>query len=158
MGKTAKEIVENADEIVEELNKALADEWLAYMQYTFSAKMVKAPIAAKELGRIAKEELEHADELTDRIIQLGGAPIVDPKQFYEKTNCGYEVPSEDTKKALEAARKGESCAIKVYNKIMKMTKDSDPITYQLILHIMTEEEEHEQAYEDLLDWVEKREK
>ena len=153
MGKTAKEIVGNADEIVGEMNKALADEWLAYMQYTFASKIVKAPVVIKELERIAKEELEHADELTERIIKLGGTPIVDPKQFYEKTNCGYEVPVEDAGKVVEAAIKGEGCAIKVYDKIAKMTKDSDPITYQLILHIMEEEEEHEQTFEDLRDWV-----
>ena len=56
MGKTAKEIVGNADEIVGEMNKALADEWLAYMQYTFASKIVKAPVVIKELERIAKED------------------------------------------------------------------------------------------------------
>ncbi len=153
MGKTAKEIVKNADEVVEEMNKALADEWLAYMQYTFAASIIKAPVAAKELQDVAKEELEHAGELTGRIIQLGGKPLVDPKQFYDRTNCGYEVPTEDVEKVLKAALKGESCAIKVYDKIAQMTKDTDLLTYQLVLHIMEEEEEHEQRFEDLLDWV-----
>jgi bacterioferritin len=153
MGKTAKEIVGNAGEIVEELNKALADEWLAYMQYTFAAKVVKAPIVIAALEDTAKEELEHANELTDRIIKLGGMPIVDPKQFYEKTNCGYEVPEENAKKVLEAAIKGEGCAIKVYDKIAKMAKDSDPLTYELMLHIMEEEENHEQKFEDLREWL-----
>ena len=153
MGKTAKEIVEKADEIVEELNKALADEWLAYMQYTFAAKILKVPEVIGALESTAKEELEHANELTDRIIKLGGTPLVDPKQFYEKTNCGYEVPVEDTKKVLEVSVKGEGCAIKVYDKIAKMTKDKDSITHQLVLHIMEEEENHEQKFEDLLDWL-----
>lgn len=153
MGKTAKEIVGKADEIVEELNKALADEWLAYMQYTFAAKILKAPDVIGALEDTAKEELEHANELTDRIIKLGGTPLVDPKQFYEKTNCGYEVPEEDAKKVLGAAIKGEGCAIKVYSKIAKMTKDSDPLTYELVLHIMEEEENHEQKFEDLRDWL-----
>lgn len=154
MGKTAREIVSNVDEVVAEMNKALADEWLAYMQYVFAANIVKAPMAIAELKDVAKEELEHAEELTERIIQLGGTPIADPKQFYEMTNCGYEVPSEDTKKVLKDAIKGEGCAINVYNKIAKLTHDSDPITYELILHIMKEEQEHEQRFEDLLDFVE----
>jgi ferritin-like protein len=34
-----------------------------------------------------------------------------------------------------------------------MTKDPDPITYQLILHIMAEEEEHEEKFENLLDYM-----
>ena len=153
MGKVAKQIVENADEVVEQLNKALADEWLAYMQYNFAANLVPVPAVEGALKEVAKEELEHAEELTERIIQLGGKPIADPKQFYEKTNCGYEVPDEDTAKTLKDAIKGEGCAIRVYEKIAKMTKDSDPITYQLMVHIMTEEEEHEQKFENLLDWL-----
>jgi len=153
MGTTARKIVSNADELVEEMNRALADEWLAYMQYRFSAAIVKAPIASKELEDIAKEELEHADELTERIIQLGGAPLVDPKLFYEKTNCGYEIPVEDTKSAVQAALKGEVCAIGVYQKIAKMAKETDPLTYNLMLHIMEEEQQHEQRYEDLLVWL-----
>jgi len=153
MGKVAKSIVGNADEVVAELNKALADEWLAYMQYSLAANLVPVPAVEGALKEVAKEELEHAEELTERIIQLGGKPIADPKEFYTKTNCGYEVPSEDTKKALADGIKGEGCAIKVYEKIAKMTKDSDPITYQLILHIMAEEEEHEQKFENLLEWL-----
>ena len=157
MGKTAKEIVEgDVAAIVEELNKALADEWLAYLQYVGAAALVKFQKAESELKDVAKEELEHAEELTDRIVKLGGTPLVDPKEFLEKTNCGYEVPNEDTAKALKDAIKGEGCAISVYNKIAKMTKDSDPVTYQLVLHIMEEEQDHEQRFENLLEWMQER--
>jgi bacterioferritin len=153
MGKMARKIVENADAIIEELNKALADEWLAYMQYLSAATLVNAPPVEGALKEVAKEELEHAEELSERIIQLGGTPIADPKQFFEKTNCGYEVPNKDVKKALNDAIKGEGCAIGVYHRIAKLTRDSDPITYQLILHIMEEEEDHEEKFENLLDYM-----
>ena len=107
MGSTAKEIVKvNVDELVEELNKALADEWLAYLQYINSAKIVNGkmfPVVVKELEAIAAEELEHAEELMGRIIQLGGKPVVDPKKYYDLTNCGYEVPTGDIPSALKAA-------------------------------------------------------
>jgi len=114
---------------------------------------VNAPPVEAALKDVAKEELEHAEELTERILQLGGKPIADPKQFLEKTNCGYEVPTESVVKALKDAIKGEGCAIGVYSKIAKMTKDTDPITHQLILHIMSEEEEHEERFENLLDFM-----
>jgi len=155
MGSTAKEIVKvNVDELVEELNKALADEWLAYMQYTNAAKIVNGkmfPVVTKELEAIAKDELEHADELVGRIIQLGGKPIVDPKQYYDKTNCGYEVPTEDIPKVLKDAIKGEGCAIKVYDKIASMTHDKDVVTYNLMIHIMEEEIDHEERFENILE-------
>jgi bacterioferritin len=153
MGKMARKIVKNADEIITELNKALADEWLAYMQYTFASKLVKSPPLIKLLNEVAKEELEHANELTERIIQLEGTPIVDPKKFFEQSNCGYEVPTEDMKKVLKDSIKGEGCAINIYNKIAQMSKETDPITQQLVLHIMVEEEEHEQKFQDILEWL-----
>lgn len=155
MGSTAKEIVKvDVDKLVEELNKALADEWLAYMQYRNAAKIVNGkmfPTVTKELEAIANEELEHADELTERIIQLGGKPVVDPKKYYDLTNCGYEVPGEDIPKVLKDAIKGEGCAIKVYDKIAGMTHEKDVVTYNLMIHIMEEEIEHEQRYEDILE-------
>ncbi len=155
MGKTAQEIADlNVEELVTELNKALCDEWLAYLQYTNAAKIVKGrmfPKVVGELEAIAKEELEHADELIDRITKLGGKPIVDPKEYLEKTNCGYEIPTEEVPKVLKDAIKGEGCAIRVYNKIMKMTAGKDAVTYQLMLHIMEEEMDHEQRFEDILD-------
>ena len=155
MGSTAKEIVKvNVDELVEELNKALADEWLAYLQYTNAAKIVNGkmfPTITRELEAIAAEELEHAGELTGRIIQLGGKPVVDPKKYYDLTNCGYEVPTEEILKVLKDAIKGEGCAIKVYDKIASMTHDKDVVTYNLMIHIMEEEMDHEQRFEDILE-------
>jgi bacterioferritin len=158
MGKTAKEIVKiNVDELVEELNKALADEWLAYMQYVNAAKIVNGrmfPTVVKELEDIAKDEQEHADELVERIIQLGGKPLVDPKKYYDMTNCGYEVPTEDISKVLKDSIKAEGCAIKVYDKIAGMTHDKDVVTYNLMLHIMEEEIDHEQRFENILEALE----
>ena len=160
MGKTAKEIVKlDVNEVVAELNKALADEWLAYMQYTNAAKIVNGrmfPTVTKELENIAKEELEHAEEVTERIIQLGGTPVVDPKKYYDLTNCGYEVPTEDIPKVLNDAIKGEGCAIKVYDKIASMTHDKDVVTYNLMIHIMEEEIDHEQRFEDILEALGKK--
>lgn len=160
MGKTAREIVKlDVNEVVAELNKALADEWLAYMQYTNAAKIVNGrmfPMAVKELEDIAKEELEHAEELIERIIQLGGTPVVDPKKYYDLTNCGYEVPTEDIPKVLNDAIKGEGCAIKVYDKIAGMTHEKDVVTYNLMIHIMEEEIDHEQRFEDIVDALEKK--
>ncbi len=151
MGKVSKEIVEgNVEKIVEELNKALADEWLAFIQYTLTSQIVTNGYVSQVFDEIAKEELEHAQELAERIIILNGKPLISPKQFLEKSNCGYSTPVEEVKKSLQDGIKGEGCAIRIYNKILKLTKDSDPITYALILHILEEEEKHEQKFENLL--------
>jgi bacterioferritin len=157
MGTKAREIVElDVDELIAELNKAYADEWLAFNQYWISAELcagMRPYVLSSELKRLAAEEMEHAEEVTERILQLGGKPPVSPKEWYKISGCGYADPPDpvDTVAVMEATIKGEQCAIDVYNKIAKMTHGKDPVTYQLALHIMEEELEHEDTIETLLE-------
>ncbi len=45
MGTKGRDIVEmDVDQLIELLNKALADEWLAYYQYWIGAKVAKGPM------------------------------------------------------------------------------------------------------------------
>ena len=79
MGTRGREIVgEHLPRVLELLNKAFADEWLAYYQYWLGAKVVQGPMkdaVITELLQHAADELRHAGLLTTRIIQLGGTPI-----------------------------------------------------------------------------------
>jgi len=156
MGTKGKEIVDlNVDELIELLNKALADEWLAYYQYWIGAKVVKGIMkeaVVAELLEHANDELRHADMLVNRILQLGGTPILKPEEWYAMTNCGYEAPEDfGIKKILEQNIKGEQCAIDVYENLMNLTKEKDPITYNMALAILTDEVEHEEDLQALLE-------
>jgi len=112
---------------------------------------------AAELEEHAKEELEHAEMLVERILQLGGTPLLDPADWYKETNCKYEIPSDPKVKVLLAQNiRGEQCAIEVYNKLAKMTRDVDPITYNMALEILEDEVEHEEDLEALLEDLETR--
>ena len=148
----------DVNELIELMNKALADEWLAYYQYWIGAKVVKGPMkgeAITELMEHAADELRHADMLAERIIQLGGTPILDPKEWMDKSNCGYEAPTDAfIKKILDQNIKGEQCAISVYEKMAEMTKDKDEITYQMALEIMKDEVEHEEDLQALVEDLE----
>jgi len=154
MGTKGREIVgKEVNKIIEFLNKALADEWLAYYQYWIGAKVVRGPMSgavAAELSEHAGEELSHAEKLAERIIQLGGTPILKPEDWYKLTNCGYDTPDNpEVKVILEQNIKGEQCAIEVYNKMLSELKDVDPVTYHLILEILEDEIEHEEDLENL---------
>ena len=159
MGTKGRELVgEHADRIVELLNKALCDEWLAYYQYWVGSKVVKGPMKdaiITELIQHANDELRHADMLVARILELGGTPVLSPKQWFELTNCGYDAPDDPfVKKVLEQNIKGEQCAIDTYSEILKITKDIDPITYNIALQILTDEVEHEEDLQSLLEDLE----
>ncbi len=156
MGTRGIEIVNmDVNRVLELLNRAFADEWLAYYQYWLGAKVVAGPMkeaAIAELIEHANDELRHADMVANRIIQLGGEPVMSPKMWFDFTNCGYDQPSDYfVKKILEQNIKGEQCAINVYNDIIKEVSQKDHVTYNLALQILEDEVEHEEDLQSLLE-------
>jgi bacterioferritin len=103
----------------------------------------------------ATDELSHADQVAIRIIQLGGKPITEPKKWYEWSGCGYNPPNDEyVKTILNQNIDGERCAISYYNDLMKKTKDTDMITYNMVLTILNQEVEHEEDLQALLEDLE----
>ncbi|WP_022671220.1 ferritin-like domain-containing protein [Hippea alviniae] len=156
MGSKGIEIVGmDVNEVINLLNKAYADEWLAYYQYWLGAKLVKGPMkdaVITELTEHANDELRHADMVANRIIQLGGTPILEPKKWYDFTNCGYDAPSNPVvEEILRQNIKGEQCAISVYKSLLEITHMKDPITYNLALQILEDEVEHEEDLQSLME-------
>lgn len=158
MGTKGTEIVElNVAELIDELNRAYADEWLAAYSYNYMGQVATGRPAAKQLSALlkdtAKDELEHQDELAERITTLGGKPLADISKLVESSNAGFPKPPESAKD-FEAIVKtviaAERDAIQVYNQLLKKTHGKDPITYELVLHILTEEVEHENEFETIL--------
>jgi bacterioferritin len=143
----------DVSEVLTLLNRAFADEWLAYYQYWLGSKVAKGPMkdaVIAELLQHSADELRHADMLTLRIIQLGGMPLTTPQAWLEQTNCGYDAPNDPyVAKLLEQNIKGEQCAISTYKRMMEITKDKDPVTYQLALTILQDEVEHEEDLQAL---------
>jgi bacterioferritin len=156
MGSKGREIIGlNLDELLGLLRRAFSDEWLAYYQYWLGAKLVKGPMkdaVGAELLQHATEELLHADMVAMRIIQLGGVPVTNPKDWFSLTNCGYDPPDDPfVKTVLEQNIKGEQCAIGVYNRLLDLTRDKDPVTYNIVLTILQQEVEHEEDLQALLE-------
>ena len=144
-----------AKEVIDLLNRAYCDEWLAYYQYFSESKVVKGIMkdaAIAELDQHAADELRHANLVADRIIQLGGTPVIDPRDWFKYANCAYEAPNDpDVIKVLEQAIKGEQCAIEVYSKIIDITEGKDIVTYDIASQILTDEVEHEEDLQALFD-------
>lgn len=160
MGKKGREIVNiNIKELLEDLNSAYADEWIAYFYYTWAADFIEGPnysTVASAIDDIAKEELEHMSELSDRIFELGGEPERDIEDLQKIANCKkvlFPKNERDIESVINSLADAEGCAIDVYNKILKKVSacyDKDVRTFHLIEHILTEEIQHEEAFENLL--------
>ncbi len=148
MGKEAISVsVNDVNKLIGMLNGALAEEWLAYYQYWIGARLLEGP----ELLIHADEELGHAVLVVDRIIQLGGTPVINPNDWAKHARCAYEEPSDPyIEKILEQNLAGERCAIKRYQEIADFTNGKDHATYQMAVQILNDELEHE---EDIESWL-----
>ncbi len=142
-------------ELVAELNKAYCDEWLAYYAYTYMAQAVSGPGAEdmqEYLEKIAKDELEHQDELADMIIKLGGTPTVNFADIEKNANFPYPMPpskTDDYARIIDFVIAAEAGAIEVYRRLAKMTFGKEDVVYQLVTHILGEEVDHEETMENL---------
>jgi bacterioferritin len=158
MGTKGMQIVElDCGELIADLNRAYADEWLAAYAYNYMSQVVTGRPAAKHLAELlldtSKDELEHQQELAERIVSLGGKPVVDISHLVQASNAGYPTPPADEKDfeaIVKTVIQAEHDAIEVYNRLAQKTHGKDPITYNLVLHILTEEVEHEDEFETLL--------
>jgi bacterioferritin len=109
---------------------------------------------AAELTLHATEELGHAVLLADRIIQLGGTPVVHPRDWMSASPCAYDAPVDPlVSTLLDQNIAGEQCAIGVYKDLMDLTKDKDPVTWNLALTILQQEVEHEEDLQSLREDV-----
>lgn len=155
MGKHAVKILNiDVDKLIGMLNAALAEEWLAYYQYWIGARLMEGPMRSEiepELLLHATQELNHAVLVVNRIIQLGGTPVIDPKDWTKVARCSYDAPTDPYIEAiLEQNLNGERCAIQRYQEIAEFTAGKDYATHQMATTILNEELEHEN---DIEDWL-----
>jgi len=159
MGTRGRQIIGmDVEELLARLNRAYASEWLAYYQYWLGAKLVKGPMkdsVAAELNLHATEELNHAVLVSNRIIQLGGVPVANPKDWFGLSPCTYDAPNDPyVAVLLDQNIAGEQCAISVYKELMDVTKDKDMVTYNIALSILQQEVEHEEDLQSLKEDLE----
>jgi bacterioferritin len=155
MGKKAIEILSiNVKKLIDMLNAALSEEWLAYYQYWIGARLMEGPMRSEiepELLLHATQELNHAVLVVDRIIQLGGSPVLNPKDWFKLGRCKYDAPADPyVEVILEQNLKGERCAIQRYKEIADFTNGKDHTTHQTATTILNEELEHEN---DIEEWI-----
>lgn len=157
MGTKGRQVVElDVDRLIGELKKAYVDELLAFYSYWITA-IVAEGFDGEELAEHFKEEaqdeLGHARRLAERILELGGDPVVHPSQWEAGANAPWTAPRADRTDAagmLADQLKAEANAIEAYNRIAKMTFGKDPVTYNLVTELLADEVRHEEFLENLL--------
>jgi bacterioferritin len=144
------------EKVVNILNEALATEIvcvLRYMHHYFMATGVHAKAVSAEFKEHADAEREHADEIAERIQQLGGKPDFNPRTLMERSAAQY-VEGETLGDMIREDLIAERIVIDVYNQMIRYIGDKDPTTRVMLEHILGEEEEHASDLSDLLYIVE----
>ncbi len=124
-------------ELVDALNRALADEISDIIKYQNQAYMVLGPsrdATYEAFENIAKGEMKHMEKLSKRIVGLGGTPTVNAKNI-EQTNVIEDM--------LKMDADDERNGIASYKKIRDIAKkDNELATVKLIEDIIQDEQDH----------------
>ena len=140
------------EDIIRLLNDALATELvcvLRYRRHYFTAKGVASPAIADEFLVHATEEQAHADQIAERIVQLGGEPDFDPQTLLERSHADYDA-SQDLQAMIRANLIAERVAIEAYSQMVTLIADKDSTTRRMLEGILSQEQEHA---DELADWL-----
>ena len=140
------------------LNESLATEIvcvLRYKRHYYMAKGINAKSVASEFLEHANEEQGHADEIAQRIVQLGGAPNLSPEGLQTRSHSEY-VEGEDLVDMLQEDLIAERIAIDTYREIIQFLGNDDPTTRRMMEGILAMEEEHAEDISSLLEELGKK--
>ena len=142
----------NKDKVVELLNEALATELVCVLRYRhdyFMARGIHSHAVANEFLEHSNEELAHADQIAERIVQLGGDPDFSPVTLLERSHADYD-ESLDLQAMIRANLIAERVAIEAYGQMIKLIGDKDSSTRRMLESILSQEQEHA---DELSDWL-----
>ena len=126
------------------LNEALATEIvcvLRYKRHYYMASGIHSEAVASEFLQHANEEQGHADEIAARIVQLGGAPDLNPDGLTSRSHAEY-VEGETLVDMIKEDLVAERIAIDSYREMIKYFGTDDPTSRRMLEGILAMEEEH----------------
>jgi bacterioferritin len=126
------------------LNEALATEIvcvLRYKRHYFMASGIHSEAVAAEFLQHANEEQGHADEIAARIVQLGGAPDLNPDGLTSRSHAEY-VEGETLLDMIKEDLVAERIAIDSYREMIKYFGTDDSTSRRMLEGILAMEEEH----------------
>jgi bacterioferritin len=142
----------NASQVCDVLNDALATEIvcvLRYKRHYFMAQGIHSESVRAEFLAHANEEQAHADAIAERIVQLGGAPDLNPAGLATRSHAEY-VEGTTLRDMIREDLVAERIAIDSYREIARWLHGKDSTTRKLMEEILAKEEEHAEDLSTLL--------
>lgn len=139
--------------VVNLLNEALATEIvcvLRYKRHYFMASGINAESVAAEFLQHANEEQAHADQIAHRIVQLKGAPNLNPEGLLTRSHAEY-VEGDTLINMIKEDLVAERIAIDSYREMINYFGTDDPTSRRMLEGILAMEEEHADDLVSLLE-------
>jgi bacterioferritin len=140
--------------VIKLLNEALATEIvcvLRYRRHYFMASGINAESVAAEFLQHSNEEQGHADQISQRIVQLQGEPNFNPEGLLTRSHAEY-VEGTSLTDMIKEDLVAERIAIDSYREMVNYLGSDDPTTRRMMEDILAVEEEHA---DDLVNMLQK---
>ena len=152
-GILAEDARQEREQIVGMLTKAYwmeIETVMSYLANSVNPDGVRAQEVVASLREDIQEELGHATQFANRIKELYG--IVPGSMNFQAEQSYLQPPARQTDivHVIKGVIEAESGAIDYYNEIIQATEGSDPVTNDMVISILHDEEGHRRLFEGFL--------
>jgi bacterioferritin len=149
----AAENAAKRDEIVEMLKKAYwmeIETVMSYIANSVNPDGVRAQEVKESLEQDIQEELGHAQQFASRIKELYG--VVPGSEAFEAEQSYLQPPDDeiDIVHVIRGVIEAEKGAIEHYSRIVAETDGVDPVTNDMVIDILHDEQGHRRLFEGFL--------
>ena len=152
-GILSEEKAAEREELIALLTKAYwmeIETVMSYIANSINPDGVRAQEIIESLEKDIQEELGHALQFGARIKELYG--VVPGSTDFQAEQSYLQPPDEQTDivHVIKGVIEAESGAIEHYNKIIEFTEGKDPVTQDMVIAILRDEEGHRRLFEGFL--------
>jgi bacterioferritin len=152
-GILSEEMAEKREEIVELLKTAYFMELETVMNYvtnSINPDGIRAQEVKESVEEDIQEELSHAQQFAARIKELYG--VVPGSMEFKASQDKLQPPEHqvDIIHVIKGVIDAEDGAIQHYTRIVEETDEADPVTQDIVIEILHEEQGHRRLFEGFL--------
>ena len=153
MGILDDDMKDDREQLIELLTRAYwmeIETVMSYITNSINPDGVRAQEIIESLQQDVEEELGHAREFGARIKELYG--VVPGSLDFNAEQSYLQPPDEQTDivHVIKGVIEAESGAIEHYNRIIEFCEGRDPVTQDMVITILRDEEGHRRLFEGFL--------
>jgi bacterioferritin len=149
----AEENTEKREQVVEMLKKAYwmeIETVMSYIANSVNPDGVRAQEIKESLEEDIQEELSHAQQFAERIKELYG--VVPGSEDFSSVQSFLQPPSDqvDIVHVIKGVIEAEAGAIEHYSKLIEFCSDVDPVTEDMVVTVLRDEQGHMRLFQGFL--------